>query len=158
MGYSPMALRQAQAQRHPDLDGDGHSAAAPVEVGKLAFIDLLFYKALGGSRERAAWFFQFILNYVVDADESWRQRVKVRCDCGNEHEIIPCESLSFIRDREWVPRAKGQERLTDASLAPLTRHDTRLAEIVTPEEDTDFLILRKIDPREHRRHGVASSF
>ena len=33
-----------------------------------------------------------------------------------------CAWLSFIRDREWVPRAKGQERLTDVSLARLTRH------------------------------------
>jgi hypothetical protein len=38
-------------------------------------------------------------------------------------------------------RAKGQERLTDASLARLTRHDTRLAETVTREEHTDFLNL-----------------
>jgi hypothetical protein len=67
--------------------------------------------------------------------------VKVRCECGNEHVIIPCQWLSFIRDREWVPRAKGQERLTDASLARLTRHDTRLAETVTREEHTDFLNL-----------------
>jgi hypothetical protein len=67
--------------------------------------------------------------------------VKARCECGKEHEIIPCEWLSFIRDREWVPRAKGQERLTDASLARLTRHDTRLAETVTREEHTDFLNL-----------------
>jgi hypothetical protein len=126
---------------NPDLEGDGHSAAAPVEVGKLAFIDSIFHDALRGSRERAARFFQFILDYVVDADGSWKQRVKVRCECGNEHEIIPCEWLSFIRDREWVPRAKGQERLTDASLARLTRHDTRLAETVTREEHTDFLNL-----------------
>jgi hypothetical protein len=126
---------------NPDLEGNGHSAAASVEVGKLAFIDTLFYEALRGSRERAARFLQFILDYVVDADESWKQRVKVRCECGNEHEIIPCEWLSFMRDREWVPRAKGQERLTDASLARLTRHDTRLAEAVTREEHTDFLNL-----------------
>jgi hypothetical protein len=126
---------------NPDLEGDGHSAASPVEVGKLAFIDSIFHDALRGSRERAARFLQFILDYVVDADESWKQRVKVRCECGNEHEIIPCEWLSFIRDREWVPRAKGQERLTDASLARLTRHDTRLAETVTREEHTDFLNL-----------------
>jgi hypothetical protein len=126
---------------NPDLEGDGHSAASPVEVGKLAFIDSIFHDALRGSRERAARFLQFILDYVVDADESWKQRVKVRCECGNEHEIIPCAWLSFIRDREWVPRAKGQERLTDASLARLTRHDTRLSETVTREEHTDFLNL-----------------
>ena len=126
---------------NPDLEGDGHSAAAPVEIGKLAFIDSIFYEALRGSRERAARFLQFILDYVVDADESWKQRVKVHCECGNEHEIIPCEWLSFIRDREWVPRARGQERLTDASLARLTRHDTHLAETVTREEHTDFLNL-----------------
>jgi hypothetical protein len=40
-----------------------------------------------------------------------------------------------------VPRARGQERLTDASLARLTRHDTPLAETVTREEHTDFLNL-----------------
>ena len=35
----------------------------------------------------------------------------------------------------------GQERLTDASLARLTRHDPRLADMVTREEHTDFLNL-----------------
>ena len=124
-----------------DLEGDGHSATAPVEVGKLAFIDSIFYEALRGSRERAARFFQFILDYVVDADDSWTQRVTVRCECGSDHQIIPCEWLAFIREREWVPRSRGQERLTDASLARLTRHDTRLAETVTREEHTDFLNL-----------------
>jgi hypothetical protein len=64
----------------------------------------------------------------------------MRCECG-EHEIIPCEWLSWIRDREWVPRPRGQERLTDASLARLTRHETQLADSVTREEHTDFLNL-----------------
>ena len=36
---------------------------------------------------------------------------------------------------------RGRERLTDASLARLTRHDTRLAQIVIREEHTDFLNL-----------------
>ncbi len=124
-----------------ELEGDGHSAASPVEVGKLAFIGTEFHEALRGSRERAARFLQFILDYVVDADELLEAARDGRCECGNEHEIIPCEWLSFIREREWVPRSKGQERLTDASLARLTRHDTRLADTVTREEHTDFLNL-----------------
>src|SRR5262249_15251832 len=45
---------------NPDLEGDSHSAASPVEVGKLAFIDSAFYEALRGSRERAARFLQLI--------------------------------------------------------------------------------------------------
>jgi len=110
-----------------ELEGDGHAAASPVEVGKLAFIGTEFYEALRGSRERAARFLQFILDYVVDADDSWKQRVTVECECGDKHEIIPCEWLAFIREREWVPRSRGQERLTDASLARLTRHDPHLA-------------------------------
>ena len=123
-----------------ELEGDGHSAAAPIEVGKLAFIGTGFQEALR-SRERAVRFLQFILDYVVDADDSWKKRVTVECDCGEEHEIIPCEWLAFIRQREWVPRSKVQERLTDASLARLTRHDTRLADTVTREEHSDFLTL-----------------
>jgi hypothetical protein len=128
-----------------ELDGDGHSTASPVEVGKLAFIGTEFYEALRGSRERAARFLQLILDYVVDADESWKQRVTVECGCGEEHEIIPCEWLAFIREREWVPRTRGQERLTDASLARLTRHDLRLADTVTREEHAEFLNLVGID-------------
>jgi hypothetical protein len=124
-----------------ELEGDGHGAASPVDVGKLAFVGTELYEALRGSRERAARFFQFILDFVVDADDSWKQRVLVRCECGEEHEIIPCEWLSWIRQREWVPRSKGHERLTDASLARLTRHDTRLADAVTREEHSDFLNL-----------------
>ena len=124
-----------------ELEGDGHSAASPIQVGNLAFVGTELYEALRGSRERAARFFQFVLDYVVDADDLWKKRVQVRCECGKEHEIIPCEWLSWIRDREWVPRPRGQERLTDSSLARLTRHDTRLADSVTREEHTDFLNL-----------------
>src|SRR5579872_7000186 len=79
-----------------ELEGDGHSAAAPVEVGKLAFIGTEFQEALR-SRERAVRFLQFILDYVVGADDSWKKRVTVECECGDEHEIIPCEWLAFIR-------------------------------------------------------------
>ncbi|WP_316207559.1 sacsin N-terminal ATP-binding-like domain-containing protein [Bradyrhizobium sp. SZCCHNR3118] len=123
-----------------ELEGDGHSAAAPVEVGKLAFIGTEFQEALR-SRERAVRFLHFILDCVVGADDSWKRRVTVECECGDKHEIIPCEWLAFIREREWVPRSKVQERLTDASLARLTRHDPRLADTVTSEEHTDFLTL-----------------
>ncbi|WP_257169706.1 ATP-binding protein [Bradyrhizobium sp. SRS-191] len=123
-----------------ELEGYGHSAAAPVEVGKLAFIGTEFQEALR-SRERAVRFLQFILDYVIGADKSWKKRVAVECECGAEHEIIPCQWLAFIREREWVPRSKVQERLTDVSLARLTRHDPRLADAVTSEEHTDFLTL-----------------
>ncbi len=100
-----------------DLE-EGHNAAAPVQVGKLAFINSsIFYDALRGSSERAARFLEFILDYVVDVDKSWKKSVKVLCQCGKEHEIIPCEWLSFIRDRQWVPWRRGHERLNDASLA-----------------------------------------
>jgi hypothetical protein len=126
-----------------ELDGEGHSAVSPIEVGKLAFVGTDFYEALRGSRERAARFLQFILDFVVNADDSWKQRVQVRCDCGDEHEVIPCAWLSFIRERKWVPRPKGQghERLTDASIARLTRHAGDLADTVTREEHSEFLAL-----------------
>jgi hypothetical protein len=127
--------------RARELEGDGHAATSPIEVTKLTFIGTELYEALRGSRERAARFFQFILDYVIDADDSWKQSVEVHCECGEEHEIIPSDWLSWIRDREWVPRSRGQERLTDASLARLTRHDSRLADIVTREEHTEFLNL-----------------
>ena len=44
----------------------------------------------------------------MDALRRAKQRVKVRCECGEAHEVIPCEWLAFIREREWVPRPKGQ--------------------------------------------------
>jgi hypothetical protein len=128
-----------------ELEGHEHSAAETVEVGKLAFIGTELYEALRGSRERATRFLQFILDYVVDADDSWKRRVTVACECGDEHEIIPCEWLTFIRDREWVPRSRGQERLTDASLARLTRSDPRLADVITREKHTEFLNVIGID-------------
>jgi hypothetical protein len=124
-----------------ELEGEDHSAASSIQVGNLAFVGPELYEALRGSRERAARFFQFILDYVVEADDSWKQRVQVTCDCGEQHEIIPCEWLSWIRNREWVPRTRGQERLTNASLARLTRLDTRLADTVTRDEHTGFLNL-----------------
>jgi hypothetical protein len=128
--------------RDLELEGDDHSAAAPMNVGKLAFVGSSeLYEALRSSRERAARFFQFILDYVVNADDTWKQRIQIHCECGKDHEIIPCEWLAWIRDREWVPRPKGHERLTDTSLARLTRHDTRLADTVTREEHADFLNL-----------------
>ena len=127
--------------REGELEGDGHSATSATVIGKLAFVSSELYEALRSSRERAARFFQFILDYAAAADDSWTQCTKVSCDCGEEHEIIPCEWLAWIREREWVPRPKGQERLTDASLARLARQDVRLADMVTREEHTEFLNL-----------------
>jgi hypothetical protein len=125
-------------------------------VGKLAFIGAEFQEALR-SRERAVRFLQFILDYVVDADESWKQRVTVECECGDQHEIIPCQWLAFIRERDWVPRSKGQERLMDASLARLTRYDSRLADTVTREEHTNFLTLIGINVLEQAVLAVGES-
>ena len=82
---------------------------------------------------------------MVDVDKSWKKSVKVLCQCGKEHEIIPCEWLSFIRDRQWVPWRRGHERLNDASLARLMQHSKHLAETVTREEHTDFLNLIRIN-------------
>ncbi len=68
--------------------------------------------------------------------------VEVECDCGEQHKIIPCEWLSWIRDREWVPRRRGaHERLTNSSLSQLTRDDARLADTVIREEHAGFLNL-----------------
>ena len=126
-----------------DLEGDGHSADTPMPVGKLALVGTEnFYNAVRGSRERAARFLQFILDYVVEADDSWKRVVEVECECGEQHKIIPCEWLSWIRDREWVPRRRGaHERLTNSSLSQLTRDDARLADTVIREEHAEFLNL-----------------
>jgi hypothetical protein len=63
-----------QYTRDLELEGDEHSAGAPVRVSELALVGTeAFYNAVRGSRERAARFLQFILNYVVEADPSWRE-------------------------------------------------------------------------------------
>jgi len=62
---------------------------------------------------------------MVEADDSWKRVEEVECGCGLCHKIIPCEWLSWIRDREWVPRCRGaHERLTNNSLSQLTRDDS----------------------------------
>ena len=141
-----------------ELDGDSHSTPSPIRVGKLAFVGTeRLYDALRGSRERATRFFQFILDYVIDADHSWKQLEQVSCECGRQHEIIPCEWLSWIREREWVPRQKGHERLTDGSLSRLTRHDSHLADTVTREEHADFLNVVGINVLEQALLGAGPS-
>lgn len=128
--------------RDLELDSDGHSAVSAVRVGKMAFVGTeLFSDAVRNSRERAARFLEFVLDYIVDADDSWTQSRDVLCECGKQHQIIPCEWLAWIRDREWVPRRRGHEQLTNASLALLTRHNPRLADAVTREQHSDFLDL-----------------
>jgi hypothetical protein len=144
--------------RDLELDGNGHCAESPLEIGRLAFVGSSeLYDALRGSRTRAARFLQFILDYVVHADESWKQIVWVRCKCGKDHQIIPCEWLAWIRDRDWVPRARGSERLGDASLAWLTKHDARLADIVTREEHAEFLNLLGINVLEQALLAVGEA-
>jgi hypothetical protein len=130
-----------------ELEGDGHGAASPISVAKLALVGAeTFYNAVRGSRERAARFLQFVLDYVVEADDSWTRVEDVECECGERHKIIPCEWLAWIRDREWVPRRRGaHERLTNNSLSQLTRGDARLADMVTREEHTEFLNLLGIN-------------
>jgi hypothetical protein len=130
-----------------ELEGDGHGAAATIAVTKLALVGTeTFYNAVRGSRERAARFLQFILDYVVEADDSWKRIEDVECECSEHHEIIPSEWLAWIRDREWVPGRRGaHERLTNSSLSQLTRDDARLADMVIREEHTEFLNLTGIN-------------
>jgi hypothetical protein len=128
--------------RDLELESDGHSAVSSVRVGKMAFVGTEpFYDAVRNSRERAARFLEFVLEYAVDADDSWTRSLDVPCECGKSHQIIPCEWLAWIRDREWAPRRRGHERLTNASLALLTLHNPRLADAVTREQHSDFLNL-----------------
>ena len=51
----------------------------------------------------------------------------------------------FLRARVGAAEGQGHERLTDGSIACLTRHDTRLADAVTREEHSEFLTLIGID-------------
>ena len=70
--------------RDLELEGDEHSAVDEIRVSQLALVGTEgFYNAVRGSRERAARFLQFILNYVVDADPSWRESAEVGCECGH---------------------------------------------------------------------------
>lgn len=128
--------------RDLELDGEEHSAEARIALSKLALVGTeSFYNAIRGSRERAARFLRFVLEYVVHADPSWRKPVEVGCECGKRHEVIPCEWFAWIRDRDWVPRRRGSERLSNSSLALLTRDDAELADVITREEHAEFLNL-----------------
>ena len=127
----------------PDLETEHGPAEEPllVTVGTLALVGTsAFSDALRHSRERAARFLRFILEYVVHADSSWKRREEIPCAaCNRPHTIIPCSWLAWMRNTQWIPRGKDHaDPISTESLARLTKGDPELAALVTNEGLQDF--------------------
>ena len=84
------------------------------------------------SQQKGRMFLQFIFDYLLGADPSWKDPISVDCSCGNSHEIIACGWIHTLTDRSWVPTpgrknelptAENIERLLDPMLLPQLAHD-----------------------------------
>jgi hypothetical protein len=131
---------------HPDEAHAARNVIFPLPAQPVDATQVLNLSA--GTRARAGT--QFVLDYVVEADQSWRQRVLVTCECKKQHPII--DWLAWLRDLEWVPLRKGgRGHLNNARLALFTRHDPRLVEMVTHEAHATFLSFRRCSRQTKRK-------
>ena len=123
-----------------ELGGEGHALKAEIAITKMAFVGSeFFYDSLRKNKERAGRFLLFVLEYAALADDSWRRRQDVSCECGKTHTIIPSHWLGWIRRTQWIPRRSGADHLTTESLARLAQENREIAEAVTRKELEEFL-------------------
>jgi hypothetical protein len=83
-----------------ELEGDEHTPKLDmrdISIGKLALVGTDgFLDSLRKNRERATRLMLFILEYVAVADDSWRRREEVTCECNEVHTLGECPAQDQI--------------------------------------------------------------
>jgi len=67
---------------------------------------------ISNDRDLAKLFFRFVIEHIMDRDDSWEKIVEVKCNCrAGKHRIIPSQWLASIKKDAWVPLKvkKGDE-------------------------------------------------
>lgn len=55
-------------------------------------------------QERGKLLFKFVLEYLINSDESWERDLQVSCSCKDKnHKIIPSQWLANLKTDAWVP-------------------------------------------------------
>lgn len=55
-------------------------------------------------QERGKLFFEFVVKYLINHDDSWEKTVSVNCSCKDKfHKIIPAHWLASLKSDAWVP-------------------------------------------------------
>ncbi len=55
-------------------------------------------------QERGKLLFEFVVNYLINHDGSWKEKASVNCSCKDKsHEIIPAHWLASLKSDVWVP-------------------------------------------------------
>ncbi len=61
-------------------------------------------------QDRAKLLFEFICEYLIDSDNSWKENIHVSCSCKEKkHNIIPSRWLASLKSDLWVPYLTGGE-------------------------------------------------
>lgn len=79
-----------------------------IEIDKKIISTLPFWTDVVGRissyQDRGKLFFQFIVRYLINNDESWLEKVTVNCSCKDKsHEILPSQWLASLKSDSWVP-------------------------------------------------------
>lgn len=66
-------------------------------------------------QERGKLVFEFIVEYLINHDDSWENCIEVNCECKEKvHKIIPSQWLASLKSDAWVPYKmieNGEEKI-----------------------------------------------
>lgn len=127
-----------------------HSMSA--EETSFSFIPFLEQEVEGRVsqlQERGKLLFKFVVEHLINHDDSWEKNIQVNCACKSKvHKIIPSQWLASLKSDAWVPYKMiedGEEKIvkreaTKESIENLLTSD-ELNELIknTPENITKFL-------------------
>ena len=118
----------------PEVDGaDSHKSTEEVEVSDLAFLneqDIGLIATVRKSRRRATDFIRFLLEFVTEMDTRAFEKIRVGCECEQEHRTYRGAWLAPLVGRRWVPLDAGGRRATGASAASLANLLTQAPDVV----------------------------
>lgn len=104
-------LKKILTDRNVELDTGEHE----IDAGDGHIFVIPFWNEVIGrisqNPERARKFFDFVLNVLVQRDDSLLKdkKIIVSCSCGKSHEIIPSAWIAYIATDRWIPLQSGDE-------------------------------------------------
>jgi hypothetical protein len=84
-------------------------------VSSMPFFEQEVEGRISQSQERGKLLFRFIVEYIINHDDSWEKTIQVNCECKEKvHKIIPSHWLASLKSDDWVPyrtKEDGEEKI-----------------------------------------------
>ena len=120
-----------------------HAFSVPVRLSNIAHFSIEnrgIYDSVRKSKNKARKFIEFLFQYVLKEDASWRDPVEVKCSCGQTHHILPSTWLSKLKQNSWIPTIRNHAELPSSqNLAKLMEGDQHLLEMCKNPLPAEFL-------------------